>query len=329
MGETPGGAWILVVGMHRSGTSAITGGISELGLNPPARDDLMTDQPGNPNHYESVALTEFDDRLLAALGGTWSAPPTLSSGWERSPSLSELETEARAAMARAFPGGGISVWKDPRLCILLPYWRRVLPSPLAAVYVWRSPMAVARSLQRRDGFALSHGIALWDRNNRQAIANLAGLEVLVVSYEEVLADPMAAFSDVATWIDGSRHGPRRQYWDLDAAAANISGDLWHEKGEGDLQEDQQELVRVLTSLGGSHRQFIPPPLDSEPQWVIDQIAQRGELDRAYVSLDAAVKATDHFAKAYEEIHVEYLRLLDDRKVLLDELDKARADPPIP
>ena len=49
----------------------------------------------------------------------------------------------------AFVDGGPSVWKDPRVCLLLDYWREALTGPLAAVLVWRSPLAVARSLAQR------------------------------------------------------------------------------------------------------------------------------------------------------------------------------------
>ena len=80
----PPGPWVLVVGMHRSGTSAVTGAVGRLGLAVPAAPDLVTGRPDNPVHFESRALTDVDDAVLRAAGGTWSAPPVLAPGWDKS-----------------------------------------------------------------------------------------------------------------------------------------------------------------------------------------------------------------------------------------------------
>ena len=105
--------------------------------------------------------------------------PQLPEGWENDSGLPD-QSAATEALAAAYPDPGPSVWKDPRICLLLPYWRAVLQAPMAAVLVWRAPLAVARSLRRRDGTPLPYGVALWERYNRSAIANLAGTDVYVL-----------------------------------------------------------------------------------------------------------------------------------------------------
>jgi len=89
--------------------------------------------------------------------------------------------------------------EGPELCLLLPYWRRFLPGPHAAVLIWRSPLEVAGSLRRRDGMQLADGVALWEHYNRSALSNLAGIDTYVCSYGSVLADPHGALT---AWPDG-------------------------------------------------------------------------------------------------------------------------------
>jgi hypothetical protein len=51
------GPWLLVVGMHRSGTSAVTGALGALGLGVVHADDRMDWPESNPEHLESVSVS--------------------------------------------------------------------------------------------------------------------------------------------------------------------------------------------------------------------------------------------------------------------------------
>ena len=73
-------SWLLVVGMHRSGTSAITGALGALGFNTPHSRDRAGFKPeSNSEHWESLSLSGYNEHLLAELGGSWDAPPDLPS----------------------------------------------------------------------------------------------------------------------------------------------------------------------------------------------------------------------------------------------------------
>jgi hypothetical protein len=278
----PPGPWVLVVGMHRSGTSAITGALGRLGLAVPAPDDLVSGRPDNPVHYESRALTDVDDAVLGAAGGTWSAPPVLNPGWDRSPSVTSVMERARPAAWRAFPAGGPVVWKDPRMCLLLPLWRNVLPGAVTVVYVWRSPLAVARSLGSRQGFTVSHGLALWDRYNRAALAALAGHEVFVVRYEEMLAAPESTLGPLARWLDHERRTPGVATAEkIAAAVSSVSSKLSTHEGEGALPDVVRHAVDFLSPLGGANDSLATVELPAPPPWMADAIRQRRDYEDLY------------------------------------------------
>ena len=60
---------------------------------------------------------------------------------------------------------------------------------MAAVFIWRSPLAVAQSLQARDRTHLADGVALWERYNRSGLAGLTGVNTFVTRYESIVEDP--------------------------------------------------------------------------------------------------------------------------------------------
>jgi hypothetical protein len=272
----PAGPWLLVVGMHRSGTSAMSGVLGALGLSVPQASDLVHWKESNAEHWESAALTEYDDDLLASLGGNWEAPPDFPAHWEAEVPEPRIAAAGSAAW-KAFPEPGPLVWKDPRLCLLLPYWRRVLPQPLAAVLVWRSPLSVAASLRKRDGMHLADGIALWERYNHAALANLAGVDTYVCSYDALLEEPKANVAALAEWLRARpQFAAASSAWNEEAAVATISGGGGRDAGDETslLLPSQQDLIRRLHELDGGHLPLGASPLAEESGWTTALLAAR-------------------------------------------------------
>ena len=263
------GPWLVVVGMHRSGTSAVTGAIGALGFNLVRADDRLSPHDSNPEHWESLSILLHNDAILAHFGGTWDAPPQLPEGWETTAGLPD-RTEASELLAAAYPDPGPSVWKDPRVCLLLPYWRQVLQTPMAAVLVWRAPLAVARSLHRRDGSPIPYGVGLWERYNRSAIANLDGTDVYVLDYDAMVEDPAASLTGLSSWLTSIGTFESMEPLDHEGALSVITADLRHESmrtTEDDdrvLLDEQRTLVAHLAGLAGGHRTLARPPGDESP-----------------------------------------------------------------
>jgi hypothetical protein len=278
----PAGPWLLVVGMHRSGTSAVTGALGQLGLQVPAPDDRFDPSADNPDHWESRSLWFHNVRLLERLGGTWDGPPVAEPGWECDPGLAvaELGDPAEAASV-AFPDPGPVVWKDPRVCLLLPHWLAHLPKPVAAVFVWRSPLAVARSLSARDAMALADGVALWERYNRSGLAGLVGVDTFVIRYESIVEDPVGQMETLATWLgDLEQFARLAPHWDPSRAADSISPQLRHQQASDEpdlLLDEHRELVEHLDSIDGSHRPLRSLPTGAESAWTTALLNDRRQI----------------------------------------------------
>src|SRR5689334_6941104 len=61
---------IMILGMHRSGTSAVAGAVDLLGAERPA--SMLMGGPGNPlGYFESRDVIHVDDWILRMAGSTW------------------------------------------------------------------------------------------------------------------------------------------------------------------------------------------------------------------------------------------------------------------
>lgn len=188
---------IFVLGMHRSGTSALARTLGLLGCHAGEPADFPAADAANPRGYwERRDIWRLNEDLLATLGTSWDGAAGFSPG-ELLEALSAADLAAYTERAREVTGAldraaGGRPWvvKDPRLCLLLPIWRRVLKRPVC-VLIERSPLSIARSLAARDGFPLALGIALWERYLRSALAASAGLPRLRVRYEDLIDRPRA------------------------------------------------------------------------------------------------------------------------------------------
>lgn len=180
------GRGVMVLGVHRSGTSAVTGVIDALGLPACRAEDRFPVWRGNPRgNYESRSLSWFDETLLRQLGGSWWAPPRPSPGWAGSPDMLGLRAQAADLFAAAHPAGRW-VWKDPRACVLLPFWDLVLGADMPRVVVLRNPLESAASLRERDGMPRDRALALAERSLRACLDDSAGRPVFITRYEDLL-----------------------------------------------------------------------------------------------------------------------------------------------
>jgi len=146
---------VLILGMHRSGTSFLAHFLQSLGVS--IGDDLVGPQRGNPRgHYEDRELLEFHQKALAKRPD--SGFRLHDDGMMRqSPLLfepdSDEEAEANAILEKR-QRSGLWGWKEPRTCLFIDFWMKKLPD-LKVVWVYRHPWEVHASMLRRQHWDLA------------------------------------------------------------------------------------------------------------------------------------------------------------------------------
>jgi hypothetical protein len=183
-------AQVVVLGMHRSGTSALTGLLRLMGLWAGEDEDFPpADDHNEAGYWEHRGVWSVDEAILRTLGGSWSEVADLDLSRLSRGLHARFRKRARE-IVRDFDRHGSWVVKDPRLCLLFPFWREILDQPFCAL-IYREPLPVARSLAARDGFPISYGIALWEKYTLEALASTRGLPRALISHRELMADPEA------------------------------------------------------------------------------------------------------------------------------------------
>jgi hypothetical protein len=200
---------VLVLGMHRSGTSSVAGALVSLGGAAPLH--LMPPQHDNERGFwESSVLMALNDEILAAGGTHWQDWRAFDLGRVDSTTAVALHARAKIALESEFGDAGLPIIKDPRMCVLMRFWARVFAEAgwsVRAVLPIRSPLEVARSLNRRDGVALSWGCLRWLRYVLDAEAETRSMARAVLDWSRFLDHKRQALERVTeqlklTWPNG-------------------------------------------------------------------------------------------------------------------------------
>ena len=196
-------AQIVVLGMHRSGTSSVAGLLARMGVWAGSDADLIVG-PDNPKgHYELARLHGACLRRLEAAGGDWKRPPTVQPGI----AIDAFRRDVAELLETLEPHRPWLI-KEPRLCLIARDLLPLLTRPVF-VHVVREPRAVAASLAARDGLDPAHALALWEHYTRAAFAASRGWRRVLVDYAELMADPLGTtqrlFAElVRLGVDGLR-----------------------------------------------------------------------------------------------------------------------------
>jgi hypothetical protein len=252
---------VCVTGMHRSGTSFVAGALGRLGVSLGRPDRMLKPGPDNPKGYFEIReLQQLDDELLSHLGGAWDQPPVLDPGWERDAALAPYRDRAAALLDDAFGPVGerapVIGWKDPRLSLLLPFWRTITPIANTIVVV-RDPVEVAASLALR-GYAVgaAQAASLWLRY--VFAATTADPGHLLVRYGELFDDLPGTVGRLAAHLglpapDAGVEAAVREHLDVGLRHHDA------ERASPDLDNPLLDLARVVWN-GGAIDLDAPSPL---------------------------------------------------------------------
>lgn len=266
---------VFVLGMHRSGTSAMSRLVNLLGIPLGKEEDLMSGRPDNPTgHWESQTLYKFNEALLSYLGGNWCLPPKVEKNWWNAPRLQPLHTPARQIFESIYDTSKEWLWKDPRNCITLPFWMEALKIKPAIILIHRNPLEVHASLEKRNELSLPVVSWVWEMYHRHALVNLEGLPVFTLGYETLLADPHTLLGNIIDFL--VKHGvlasPPKM--DLSVVDSFLSKELRHSAFTSEdvansafLTNDQKTLYSYLCALPQAQETFVsasvPEPTEND------------------------------------------------------------------
>ena len=197
------GTGVIILGMHRSGTSVA----AEIAYRWGAHVDtslLIEPNDGNPGGYwEHRPLVELNNELLAMVHSSWKVPPSdeVQKHLARLAKEGSFRHRASSLLATLNPNQTVWLCKDPRLCILLPFWKEIWGSVVYLIPI-RDPMAISSSLCARGDFSMPSALLLWQRYMSTVISDDdVSSKAFFFSYEELLRDSPKVCDRICRFLD--------------------------------------------------------------------------------------------------------------------------------
>lgn len=303
----------LVLGMHRSGTSAVTQLLSLAGAQLP-QNVMPGDEHNAQGYFEPWRIATFNDERLRAAGSAWDdafaypcpeLPPAESAAWRQ---------RAIALFGEEFAGRRYPLMKDPRVTVLLPFWRDVfdaLDLRARCVIPIRHPLAVAGSLARRDGFAPQKSVLLWSAYMLAAEAYSRDLPRAFVDYDSMLADWRGEVARIERAHDAAlpKLG-KASALKIDAA---LTSELRHNRADGDLEG----LGWTGEIAAAVHDWFCAAARDEAPPTAaLDAVAARFADRRLEISALVSPTARDLDAARKELLDLRQTLAWEHRELVL-------------
>lgn len=181
---------LVVMGMHRSGTSALAGVITRLGYNA-GKNTLPANQFNSRGYFEDVRLNAALDQILKVMGFRWDDERILSNDLFNNNTSVAASRYISDIFDEEFNFGVPTVIKDPRVCRLLPLFKTVWHERgLSPKYIFtlRCPYAVISSLSMRDAISPQRAALLYVAYLMDAEKHTRGSPRIFVEYEDLLKD---------------------------------------------------------------------------------------------------------------------------------------------
>jgi hypothetical protein len=266
---------ILVLGMHRSGTSALTWLLGRLGAALP-RDAIEASGDNARGYWESQALVRADDQLLRVVRSSWFDPRPLDFSRLSADGLRSRKNRIREAIEAEWGDAPVLAIKDPRQCRCVSVIADVLGEMAIeprALLMLRSPAEIARSLANRDGTTPAYAHLLWLRHMIDAERATRGMMRAVVDYDGMLDDWRGTVARIAPLA--GRDGWQPNESEAAEIGTFLDPGLRHHRAV--TAELEEPLAGIVHAVDEGLRGLI----------VRDDDAARVRLDRAYALLDAA------------------------------------------
>ncbi|MGR9072071.1 MAG: glycosyltransferase [Gammaproteobacteria bacterium] len=240
---------VVVLGCHRSGTSAITRGLQALGVD--LGDHLLNASKDNiTGFWEDQDIFHLNESLLHKLGTSWHRHHPIGES-----DIAELLEGGDCERACQLLGEKIDKaeifgFKDPRTAILLPFWQEVFRRlELEDCYLIsiRNPLSVADSLFERDGFYREKSQLLWIKHYLGAVLYTQGKRRVVVDYDLLLEAPERQLMRIAAALN--LHSPASE------ALSDYSGNflkksLRHNRADAERLESDVSVIPFIKSAYG-------------------------------------------------------------------------------
>lgn len=299
---------VVVLGMHRSGTSVVTRGLQVLGVQ--LGDNLMPEVRGDneKGFWEDLEICEFNEALLKKLGATWDGIEAIN---EADLCSKDFESERIAAinlLKQKINNSDVFGFKDPRTSVLLPFWQSVfrdIDIDVRYVLVIRNPLSVADSLYKRDGFEKEKALLLWEKYQIAAVKFTSDKKRILIEFDDYFKSSEIYLNKLSRFLEVDSIENNQAAFDY-YVDDFLSGDLRHHKFNfSDLDKVvtplTKEIYQVLLDMRGDN--FSSSEVFRD-KWL--------DIEKRHLLFAWLYPYMDKVERKYQQLKYEYQQLQRDK-----------------
>jgi hypothetical protein len=239
---------IFVLGMHRSGTSALSGMLCKAGFDAPS--DLMPPNDVNPRGYwESSGLFALNETLLQELGSRWDQTAPLPEGWQHGEAAIRWRSRVLQHLCQVYAGSTAPLIKDPRFCLLLTgmdAWLESGSLQVEMLLTLRDPLEAARSLEQAQNLPSPEGLRLWLQHVLAAERSSRGWPRLLLDFHDLIHQPKASLNRCLALLEREQN---------ETALAQEASSFVHQDLHRQRREELEEELLCSTRSNVSVREL--------------------------------------------------------------------------
>lgn len=193
---------VVVIGMHRSGTSAVMNALACMGVS--LGNELLPPGVDNPKgFFEDKAVNALNIEMLERIGQHWFSLSLVT------------DAEVEYLVSLGYLGRAVELlnqkldltpvfgFKDPRVSKLLKFWKLVfarIGCQVDYVLCLRHPLSVANSLLKRNKMPIVKGYWLWLSYNLALIFEIKDSYFFSLDYDQFLESPQAYMEKLSSYL---------------------------------------------------------------------------------------------------------------------------------
>jgi hypothetical protein len=246
---------ILVIGIQRSGTSALTKALITAGVSLPVISSIVVDSYNEKGYWEDADIHDLNQKMLHELSVKKKCCRSFIPITEEEKEILCHEgflTQASELLSKKnFTSQPIAI-KDPLTTLLLPFWKQVFEQSniiTSFVITLRNPMSVVASLSRFTDQSSEEScwkfFCVWISFMLSCIEHSQGYPSIIVDYQELLKDPAIQMQRVAHALKLEiDHDLLKDYREnfIDPALCHFKSDSSIPNSHSPLQEDEESYL---------------------------------------------------------------------------------------
>ncbi|MCP4268494.1 MAG: hypothetical protein GY777_23435 [Candidatus Brocadiaceae bacterium] len=185
-----------VTGMHRSGTSVITGLLELCGFSLGQSKKVYREKKSDnqKGHFENSYVVLANEYILKNSGGSWCKPPKP----EYITEVGRMRKKIFSDFPKNFDG---NIAKDPRMCLTIGLWKQYCPIVENIIFCLRNPISVAKSLQQRNSIPTDYGMNLWYMYVSRFFQDIGKTPIVIVDYDNLQENFDTEFFYLTKWLN--------------------------------------------------------------------------------------------------------------------------------